>query len=159
MTMKKQLLMLSLTMGLTALPIAASAAQSPTALPIAASVAQSTGLQSHTAAAVSPAVSTYLGKFYYSPAIGQQSPTSLSFTAGSTSTLLQLNVTQSTLALNTPITQLLLYSHGIQVGSQTVYGSGTGTFSFSVTPGQSYYVDVKNTGTCSVNGSFDAYLN
>jgi hypothetical protein len=145
MIMKKPFLALALTVGMAMLPAAANAA-APTVS------------QAHAPSAIVSDASTYLGTYYYSPSIGAEEPTALSFNAG-VSTQLQLNVSQSTLALNTPSVQLKLYSGGLLVSTQTAYGQGTGTFIFSVTPGKSYYVNVKNTGPCSVNGNFAAYLN
>jgi hypothetical protein len=142
--MKKQFLALALTVGIGMIPVAANA--TPTGLhALAPSVSATQSL-------------TNLGTFYYSPSIGQESATPLTFNAG-VSTLLQLDVTQSTLALNTPSVQFKLYSGGVLMSSQTVFGSGSKTISFSVTPGKSYYLNVKNTGNCSVNGSFTASLN
>ncbi|KEO83270.1 hypothetical protein [Tumebacillus flagellatus] len=143
--MKKQFLALALTVGIGMIPVAANAA--PTELH---ALAPSTVTATQSL--------TNLGTFYYSPAIGQESATPLTFNAG-VSTLLQLDVTQSTLALNTPSVQFKLYSGGVLMSSQTVTGTGSRTISFSVTPGKSYYVNVKNTGNCSVNGSFTASLN
>ena len=144
--MKKQFLALALTVGMAMIPVAANAAEP-------------TGLSAHAPSAVSSEASTYLGTYYYSPYIGSEEATALSFNAG-VSTQLQLNVSQSTKALfNSPVVQLKLYSGGLLVSSQTASGSGTGTFYFSVTPGKSYYVNVKNTGSCQVDGSFAAYLN
>jgi len=140
--MKKLILTITAAAGLTLLPAAAHAATWDLTEPVRT---------------VSPEA-TNLGTFYFSPSIGQEEPTALSFWAG-TNTTLQLNVTQNTLALNSPSVQYKLYSGGIVVGSQTLYGKGSATISFPVSAGRNYYVNVKNTGGTSVYGNFTAILN